>query len=583
MMKKRCCSLLLCACLTAGMVPVSFAAEVQPDYTAVQEKVSGATSGTCGENVTWTLDDEGTLTISGTGEMTDYFGADKGPWFMDSRVRRIVIEEGITHIGNAAFMTCSWAKEVSIPTSVTSIGAGSFSDTGIESITIPDSVQTIGGSCFEGSALTRIMLPSHIKTLESRCFANTKLKTFTISNEVEVLGDNCFSGSALESITIPDTVKEVEESCFYNCDKLTEAKIESVDTKLDGYLFDGCKALTKVTLPEGIQEITTAMFRECQSLESIEIPDSVQTIEDSAFSRSGLTKVVIPDSVTKVGRDVFYDCDELEEVQFSDHLPITYGMFANCYSLKEMDIPEGVPSIESTAFRTSGITVISIPYSVKRIGESAFDCFHLKEVYYGGSEKTLNEIEIADGNDPLYDADIYLAMPFNDVPMDSYYAQPVIWAYQNEITSGIDDTHFAPGRKCTRAQVVTFLWNAAGQPKVDADISFTDVKPGSWYEQAVKWAVSEGVTAGTSATTFSPDATCTRAQVVTFLWNAEGQPQVDATVYFRDVPAGAWYEQAVKWAVSEGVTAGTSATTFSPNATCIRAQVVTFLYNYLAK
>ncbi|MGM9678029.1 MAG: S-layer homology domain-containing protein, partial [Butyricicoccus sp.] len=210
-------------------------------------------------------------------------------------------------------------------------------------------------------------------------------------------------------------------------------------------------------------------------------------------------------------------------------------------------------------------------------------CKNLTEVYYGGSEKTLNEIEIGQFNEPLYNADIYLAMPFNDVPMDSYYAQPVIWAYQNEITSGIDDTHFAPGRKCTRAQVVTFLWNAAGQPKVNANISFRDVKRGSWYEQAVKWAVSEGVTAGTSATTFSPDATCTRAQVVTFLWNVEGQPQVDATVSFRDVPTGAWYEQAVKWAVSEGVTAGTSATTFSPNATCIRAQVVTFLYNYLAK
>ena len=174
-------------------------------------------------------------------------------------------------------------------------------------------------------------------------------------------------------------------------------------------------------------------------------------------------------------------------------------------------------------------------------------------------------------------------MPFDDVPMDSYYAQPVIWAYQNEITSGIDDTHFAPLKQCTRAQVVTFLWSAAGQPKVDADISFTDVKPGSWYEQAVKWAVSEGVTAGVTPTTFRPDGVCTRAQVVTFLWNAEGQPEVDVPVSFKDVPVGSWYEQPVKWAVSEGITAGTTPTTFAPNAKCIRAQVVSFLYRYLAE
>ena len=140
MMKKRCCSLLLCACLTAGMVPVSFAAEVQPDYTTVQEKASGATSGTCGENLTWTLDDEGTLTISGTGEMYDYRSSDSTFYYKREQIQNIVLNEGVTHIGNYAFLSCNKVKTVSIPDSVKSIGRYCFERSGLEEIIVPSTV-----------------------------------------------------------------------------------------------------------------------------------------------------------------------------------------------------------------------------------------------------------------------------------------------------------------------------------------------------------------------------------------------------------------------------------------------------------
>lgn len=153
------------------------------------------------------------------------------------------------------------------------------------------------------------------------------------------------------------------------------------------------------------------------------------------------------------------------------------------------------------------------------------------------------------------------------------------------MTAGTSATTFGPNDGCTRAQVVTFLWRAAGQPEPTGSRNpFTDVSSSAYYYKAVLWAVENGITAGTSATTFSPDGTCTRAQIVTFLWRYEGMPApASAGNSFVDVPTGAYYEKAVLWAAESNVTAGTSATTFSPDSTCTRAQVVTFLYRDVKK
>lgn len=169
---------------------------------------------------------------------------------------------------------------------------------------------------------------------------------------------------------------------------------------------------------------------------------------------------------------------------------------------------------------------------------------------------------------------------FTDVPSSAWYYTPVQWAVSNNITAGTSTTKFSPNAVCTRAQAVTFLWNAAGQPKVTGTCKFTDVSSNAWYYQAVLWAVNKGITSGTSATKFSPNAVCTRAQIVTFLWNAEGKLASSGSLTFTDVSSSAWYYQAVRWAVQNHITSGTSATTFSPNASCTRAQAVTFLYNY---
>jgi len=170
--------------------------------------------------------------------------------------------------------------------------------------------------------------------------------------------------------------------------------------------------------------------------------------------------------------------------------------------------------------------------------------------------------------------------PFQDVPDDAYYFEAVNWAVANNVTNGTSETTFEPNVGCTRAQVVTFLWRAAGQPEpTEGTNPFTDVKEGTYYYKAVLWAVEKGITNGTSETTFDPDETCTRAQIVTFLWRREGKPApTGANNPFADVKPSAYFGSAVLWAVEKGITNGTSETTFEPNEDCTRAQVVTFLF-----
>ena len=173
------------------------------------------------------------------------------------------------------------------------------------------------------------------------------------------------------------------------------------------------------------------------------------------------------------------------------------------------------------------------------------------------------------------------ALPFTDVPADTELYAAVKWAYFSapQITVGVTETTFAPASTCTRAEVVTFLYRLAGEPDVSGTaLPFTDVAEDAYYTDAVKWAAANGVTAGTSATTFSPNDTCTRAQYVTLLYNAAGAPAVSDTVSFADVAADAYYADAVAWAAANGVTVGTSATTFSPDDACTRGQIVCMLY-----
>ena len=172
-----------------------------------------------------------------------------------------------------------------------------------------------------------------------------------------------------------------------------------------------------------------------------------------------------------------------------------------------------------------------------------------------------------------------LTNPFEDIDKNAFYYEPVLWAQFRGITSGMDETHFGPAIICNRAQVVTFLWRSAGKPEPQSlDNPFLDVPAGSFYERAVLWAFESGITTGSDGTHFSPEASCNRAQVVTFLHRFQGCPEPDDFVSFADVPEGTFYHKAVLWAAQRAITLGMDGGSFCPELVCSRAQIVTFLY-----
>ena len=172
---------------------------------------------------------------------------------------------------------------------------------------------------------------------------------------------------------------------------------------------------------------------------------------------------------------------------------------------------------------------------------------------------------------------------FVDVPENSYYEEAVDWAEENGITQGTDDTHFSPNDICTRAQIVTFLWRAAGSPAPKSMSSFTDVPADAFYANAVAWAVENGITSGTGESKFSPNSTCTRAQAVTFLYRASGSPAVSGSAEFSDVATNAYYADAVAWAAKKGITTGIGGGLFGSDNDCTRGQIVTFLWRAMAE
>ena len=176
------------------------------------------------------------------------------------------------------------------------------------------------------------------------------------------------------------------------------------------------------------------------------------------------------------------------------------------------------------------------------------------------------------------------SLPFRDVAAGAYYYDAVKWAYEEDIANGVTGSLFAPGRACTRAQIVTFLWRASGSPQAEErNMPFTDVDRDSYYYEAVLWALEEGITAGVTDTRFAPDQTCTRGQAAVLLWRAQGAPEQEGSSSFQDVRQDAYYAEAIRWAAESGVTNGITADRFAPDEHCTRGQIVTFLYRAMVE
>ena len=251
------------------------------------------------DNLTWKLDADGTLTISGTGAMKNYNNTDNlSPVYKNSSVKKVVIEDGVTNIGERAFYDCSSLTSITIPDSVTSIGTSAFNGCiSLPSITLPDSVTSIGNFAFEWCS---------------------GLSSITLSNNITSIGDFAFHGCPSTSITIPDSVTSIGEMAFHSCSNLKSITIPDSVTSIESAVFYNCTSLTSITIPDSVTSIGEYTFSECSSLTGITIPDSVTSIGRYAFSEcSSLTGITIPDSVTSIGYAVFEKCTNLQTISLS--------------------------------------------------------------------------------------------------------------------------------------------------------------------------------------------------------------------------------------------------------------------------
>ena len=404
----------------------------------------------------------------------------------------------------------------------------------------------------------------------------------------------------IRHLVVEDGITGIGSYAFSHCSALVDVELPESIEYIDYCAFEYCTSLTSINLPQGITIIEAGCLRGCTSLTSLTIPNGVTYISDDAFGNcTGLQSIVIPDSVTSIEFNAFLGCP----VTIYCYERSEAHMYAerNGYAFVVMEDEPGTPTYSFSIICKNGgtATVTPNPTPANRyvLFELAPDAgYVVDQIYYLCLDNPGMELVYRQLSDtqflflmPASDVELEVIFrptvsPFKDVKTTDYFYEPVLWAVSYGITSGTGNGCFSPNATCTRAQVVTFLWRAAGEPEpVSSRNPFRDVKPSDYYYKAVLWAVENGITAGTSANKFSPSNPCTRAQVVTFLYRAAGEPGYPYNYNpFRDVEESAFYYDAVLWAVNYGITAGTSDTTFSPNSPCTRGQVVSFLYRFLA-
>ena len=342
-----------------------------PDTVRFKEDLYG--KGACGDNVNWVMTADGTLTISGKGRISNYNDySNHAPWYACGKyIKSVVIESGVTGIGDEAFRNCEALTSVAIPNSVTTIGDGAFSYCeALTGMTIPGSVKTISGRAFSGC---------------------TSLRSVTIPNGVTVIDESLFYGcTSLTSVTIPKSVTSIGWSAFFRCSSLKSVNIPSSVTTIDSNAFSECTRLTSVTIPNSVTSIGASSFKGCTSLTSVTIPNSVTSIGTSSFKGcTSLTSVTIPNSVTSIGSGAFKDCSALTEIKLPSALKaIESETFSNCARLTSVTIPKSVTNIEEKAF---------------------YYCESLTDVYYDGTAADWAKLTVASGNDDLTNATLHCA------------------------------------------------------------------------------------------------------------------------------------------------------------------------------
>ena len=542
-MKKRIFSFVLAVLMIASLLPATALAV---------DIVDSGTCGAKGSNLTWTLDSEGVLTISGSGDMHGY-GSSDAPWYGSrSRVKSAVIAEGVTSIGESAFENCRSLTSVTIPNSVTSIGwSAFFYCKSLTSVTIPDSVTSVGAYAFLGcTSLTSVTIPNSVTSIGGCAF------------------DECWS---LTSVTIPDSVTSIGDSAFASCTSLTSVTIPDSVTSIGGGAFQGCISLTSVTIPVSVTSIGDGAFASCTSLTDVYYAGSEaqwKAISISSTGNNGLLTanihynyvshthsykaVVTAPTCTEKGYTTHTcACGDSYVDTYTDALGHAWD---NGKVTKEPTETEtGVKTFTCTRCgetRTETMPVIPHVHSYKDVvtaptctakgytthtcacGDSYVDTYtdalghawdegmvtkEATETTQGSMTYTCTRCP-ATKRDILPASGLVATAVYNDVKNDTSWFYPgVQYCLSYGLMSGMGNGSFAPGEYTTRAQVAQILYNLHGNPEVSGGTPFTDVPEGAWYQKAVTWAHSVGIVNGVTATTFSPNANITRQDFVLML------------------------------------------------------------------
>ena len=292
-----------------------FSDVVSVTYTARPALVA---SGKCGDSASWKLDADGVLTITGAGPMADY-GA-YGPWYIAhlTDIKKVVVQEGVTTIGDHAFANLSYVTSVTIPSSITSIGAHAFEKCRLGgAVTLPEGLTAIGDFAFSGSGMASLTLPESLRTIGNSAFLCCSLRELTIPDGVTSIGTGAFCNASLTSVKLPASGVTLGDGLFQECENLTDVTLPADLTVIGPSMFENCGSLKNVTIPSGVTHIGNAAFAACEALPEIRLPDGMEALGSEAFvGCRAVTKVYIPRSLTSIGEAAFRICEGLTDVYY---------------------------------------------------------------------------------------------------------------------------------------------------------------------------------------------------------------------------------------------------------------------------
>lgn len=607
-------------------------------------------SGSIDGGLSWSLSRSGALTISGSGKMPDFSSvANAAPWDeQKDKIQSAVIESGVQSISGGAFSGCTALEKVSISDTVAQIDLNAFggctslaafevaegnkafsSDGGVlfsadkellrcpvgksADCTVPSGTVAIAGGAFKDCAkLESLVIPDSVISIGKSAFENcAALKRITLPKSITKLEASCFSGCAsLAEIALPDGLKALGEKVFSGCAALKSVKIPAEVTVIPAEAFSGCSSLESITIPKNVSHINERAFDGCTALKKVdylgsdtdwsqvtkETGNSALGNAEKSFTRTDhehkYTDTVIPPTCTERGCTVHLcACGDKREDSYTPPLGHNYkgGICVRCGILDpNKDIPhkhDFIPIVTKPTCLTEGFTTYAC---------SCGECYTKDYVSAVGHKTQLQNAKAAGCMTGGYTGDevctvcgkvfkqgsVIFALGHDPQPARVKAPTCTESGYTGDLICMRCGDMTQTGTTVAAAGHKFFggVCSVCGAKGAEAAPKFDDVKSGAFYFDAVQWAVENGITNGTGKNTFSPNDVCSRYQIVMFLWRAAGQPEAKAAVSFADVKPGDIFYEAVQWAVERGITKGTSSTIFSPFAPCTRGQIVTFLY-----